>query len=90
VVAAPFDPANRPPLIVDVEVRRFERVADEGAVLEASWTIRDGKSGNTLIMRDSRARQPVSSKDTRTTVAALSRALSGLAGEIAEAVRARR
>jgi uncharacterized lipoprotein YmbA len=89
VVAAPFEPASRPPLIVDVQVRRFERVVDEGAVLEATWTIRDGKSGTTLVTRDSRQRQPVASKDGRATVAALSGTLAALAGEIAAAVRAR-
>ena len=88
VVAAPFDPASRPHLVVDVEVRRFELVAGQGAVLEASWTIRDGKSGTTLATHDARALKSVSGDDPRATVAALSGAVAELAGEVAGAARA--
>jgi uncharacterized lipoprotein YmbA len=87
VVAAPFDAASRPSLVLDVEVRRFERVATEGAVLEASWTIRDGKSGTTLATHDARAQRPVAGDDPRATVAALSSAVAALAAEIAAAAR---
>jgi uncharacterized lipoprotein YmbA len=87
VVAAPFDPRYRPSLVVDVEVRRFERVAGEGAVLEATWTIRDGKTATTLVTHDARARQPLSAEDARATVVALSTTLAALAREIAGAAR---
>jgi uncharacterized lipoprotein YmbA len=90
VVAAPFDPAARPALTVDVAVRRFERVADQGAVLEANWTLREAKSGTTVVSRDVRERRPVSGNDPHATVAALSSALAALAGEIAVVVRARK
>src|SRR4051812_25802188 len=40
VATAPFDQANPPPLVIDIEVHRFERAAGQGAVLEASWTVR--------------------------------------------------
>jgi uncharacterized lipoprotein YmbA len=90
VVASPFDPASRPALVVDIEVRRFERVAGQGAVLEASWTIRDGKSGQTLATRDVRLRQPLSADDARATVAALSGTVAALADEVAGATRAQR
>jgi uncharacterized lipoprotein YmbA len=88
VVAPPFDPARRPPLTVDVEVRRFERVAGRGALLEASWTLRDGKSGTTLALHDARAERPIAGDDPRATVAALSATVAALAGEIAAAARA--
>jgi uncharacterized lipoprotein YmbA len=87
VVAAPFDPASRPPLVVDVEVRRFERIAGQGAVLEASWALRDGKSGLTLATRDARVQRPTS-EDPRATVAALSTTVAALAQEVAGAARA--
>jgi uncharacterized protein len=85
VVGAPFD--SRPPLVVDVEVRRFERVASEGAVLEGSWTLRD-KSGAAIVTKQMRLREPIAGDDTRATVVALSSALAALAAEIAEAARA--
>jgi hypothetical protein len=88
VLAPPFDPAHRPALTVDVEVRRFERVLPEGVVLEGMWILRD-TSGAALITQEVRLRQPVARDDTSTTVAALSTALGALAGEIADAVRAR-
>ncbi|MCU1281932.1 MAG: hypothetical protein JWM53_5478 [bacterium] len=88
VVAAPFDPASPPALSIDLEVRRFERVGDEAAVLEAGWTIRNGKSGATVARHDARVRAPLSGRDASATVAALSRALADLAAEIGAAVRA--
>jgi uncharacterized lipoprotein YmbA len=88
VVAAPFDPASRPAFSIDLEVRRFERVGDEGTLLEASWTIHDGTGAATLATRDSRIRTPLSGADASATVAALSSAVAALAGEVASAVRA--
>ncbi len=87
VVAAPFDPATRPDLAVAVEVQRFERVAGEGAVLDARWTVRDLKSGTVLHRRDAHERQPAEA-DGQAAVAALSRDVAALAAEIAAAVRA--
>jgi uncharacterized lipoprotein YmbA len=89
VLAAPFDPSHRPALIVDVELRRFERVLPGGAVLEATWSLRDGATGTVLVTKEASLRKPVARNDTRTTVAALSTALAALAAEIADAVRAR-
>ena len=88
-VAAPFDPTHRPAVTVDVEVRRFEKVTPEGAVLEATWTLRDSTSGPALETKAVRLVEPLPRSDTRATVAALSQALSKLASLIAQAVRAR-
>jgi uncharacterized lipoprotein YmbA len=89
IVTPPFDAANRPALTVDVEVRRFERVLPDGAVLEATWTLRDGKTGAALVAKEARVRQPVERDDAGATVAALSKTLVSLAREIADGVRAR-
>jgi uncharacterized lipoprotein YmbA len=89
VVAVPFDPAHRPALIVDVEVRRFERVLPDGAVLEARWSLRDGASGAVLVTKEASLHQPVPGDDTRATVAGLSTVVAALASEIADAARAR-
>jgi uncharacterized lipoprotein YmbA len=87
VATAPFDQMNPPPLVVDIEVHRFERVAGQGAVLEASWTLRDGKSGRTLATHDARVQQPIAGDDPHATVDALSEAVAGLAGHVAGAAR---
>jgi uncharacterized lipoprotein YmbA len=89
VLLTPFDPSHRPELIVDVEVRRFERVISDGVVLEATWSLRDGATGTVLVAKEGSLRQPVGCNDTRATVAALSTALAALAAEVADAVRAR-
>ncbi len=89
VVAAPFDPAHRPPRILDVSVRRFERVLPDGVELEATWTLRDGASGAVLATEQAHLREAVAGNDSRATVAALSKALAALAAQVAAALRAR-
>lgn len=87
VVAAPFDPTGRPTVTLDLEVRRFERTGTTVAVLEARWTIHDGKTGTTILSRDSRQQMPLAAADnTPATVAALSKALAACAREIAAAL----
>lgn len=87
VLTAPFDPAAKPDLAVDVDVQRFERVAGEGAVLEARWTLRDVKRGAVVARRDARERQPLADANTQAAVAALSRDVAALAAEIAATAR---
>jgi uncharacterized lipoprotein YmbA len=89
VLTAPFDPAHRPALILDVEVRRFERVLPDGAALEATWTLRDGSNGAVLVTKQALLRQAAATGGTRATVAALSQVLAALAAQIADTVRAR-
>lgn len=88
VSVAPFDAAARPDVAVDVEVRRFERVAGEGAVLDARWTLRDVRHGTVLAQRTASERQAVAKEDAQAAVGALSRTVDALAGEVAAAVRA--
>ena len=88
VLAAPFDPTAKPDLTVEVEVQRFERVAGEGAVLDARWTLRDNRKGVVLAHGVARERQPLASDaDTQSSVAALSRDVGTLADEVTTAVR---
>jgi uncharacterized lipoprotein YmbA len=89
VLVAPFDPAHRPAVTVDVDVRRFERVLPDRAVLEATWTLRDATGKGSLMTKEVRLSQPLARDDTRATVAALSQVLAALAAEIADAVLAR-
>jgi uncharacterized protein len=85
VIVAPFDPASRPNLTLDLEVRRFERVGS-AVVLEASWTIREGKGGATVRTGDSHQQVPLSANSAPATVVALSSALAAFAQEVATAV----
>jgi uncharacterized lipoprotein YmbA len=87
VLAAPFDPAARPDLAVDVDVQRFERDVGAGAVLDARWTLRDVKNGTVVARRDVRERQPLADTSAQSSVGALSRDVAALAAEIAAAVR---
>jgi len=87
VATAPFEPATRPDLAVDVEVQRFERVAGAGALLEARWTVRDVKAGTVVAQRQARLQQPARDGDAHAAVAALSRDVAALAAEIAGVVR---
>jgi uncharacterized protein len=88
VVVAPFEASARPDVVVDVDVQRFERLSGEGAVLDARWTLRDGKRGTILARREVRERQPLDKQDAQAAVAGLSRAVAALAGEVTDAVRA--
>jgi len=71
---------------VNVEVLRFEPGTDGGADLAARWTVRDA-SGRRLVTRESQVTEPASGGDTEAAVAAMSRALATLSGEIAGSVR---
>jgi uncharacterized lipoprotein YmbA len=82
----PFDTAHEPQLLLDVQVRHFEFVAGQGAVLEASWTLRD-KAGKEIVTHDSNEKMPAPDKDTGAEVAALSKAVARMAASIGEAVR---
>ena len=70
---------------VNVEVLRFEPAPDGSAELEARWTVRDA-SGARLVVRESHVTEPASGGDTAAAVAAMSRALATLSGEIASDV----
>jgi len=86
VVTPPFEPHSAPSLLVDLEVRHFEFVAGEGARLDVHWTIRD-KSGATIAQHDTKKTVPASDQDVGNEVAALSKAVAGLATEISDAIR---
>ena len=70
-------------------MRRFERVGGT-AQLDAGWLLRDGKSDRVLVSKVAHVEEKLSEDSTQAAVDALGRALAVLAGEIADAVRARR
>jgi uncharacterized protein len=88
VMQAPWEAARAPDVVVDVDVRRFERVDDAAAELHAGWSLRNGRDGTVAMRRDASLRQPLRGKDGQATAAALSEAVAALSAEIAEAARA--
>jgi len=86
VVLYPWSLGTEVDTRVNVEVLRFEPGRDGGADLAARWTVRDA-SGARLVARESHVTEPASGSDTELAVAAMSRALATLSGEIASGVR---
>ena len=68
---------------ITVEVLRFEKTASGDGQLTARWAIKDGRTQNDLIVRESQFTHPASAADTAAAVAALSAALGDLSQEIA-------
>lgn len=73
---------------IEVNVGQFEPAQNGDSELLAHWTIRDGKSGNILLSRDSSIHHGAQSKGAEATVAALSADVSDFGDQIAAAIRA--
>jgi len=87
VLAPPWETAAPPDVTLDVDVRRFERVASGAVELEAAWSVHAGGQTNA---HTSRLREPAAHADAQATAAALSRVLDAFAAELSVAVRAAR
>jgi uncharacterized lipoprotein YmbA len=74
--------------VVQVDVVRFEREAGQDVHLVARWQVRDGARGTVLCSGDANLVEAVASDDPDAVVAALSRVLARMSGDIAEAIRA--
>lgn len=85
VLLWPWPPAAAPDLRVAVEVQRFEREADGGAVLEARWEVSRGARG-TAARGETRLREAAVTPDMAGSVEALARTVRGLARELGVAV----
>lgn len=70
-----------------IDVERIDAVAGEGVTMELTWSLR-ARSGDRLLERRSQRVEAAGAGGTEALVAALGRGLSGVAGEIAEAVAA--
>ena len=81
---------NRPmDMRVDVDIARFDGTLGGEVVLGARWNLSSGNGRELLHTQVSRIREPVNGLDFDAFVAAQSRALVRLSGEIAAAVRER-
>lgn len=90
VTLYPWSTATTVDLAVVVDVVRFEPDERGDAELLARWSVREAPHGRVVAVRESRIAEPVEGNGTAAEVAALSRALGGLAQEIATALRAAR
>jgi uncharacterized protein len=70
---------------VEVQVHRFDSDATNHSHLDASWIIKDGKTGRELTARESNISSPVTATDVAGSEA-LSSALNKLSESIAESV----
>ncbi len=72
---------------IEVEVERFERDPNGATQLAARWTIKDGKSGNVLLVQESDLHHDAQSKTAEGAVAALSADAGDLSDQIVTAVQ---
>jgi hypothetical protein len=83
----PWYPGSKPDLVVEVDVRGFERDSDGLAHLSARWRIRRGTGGEIVRSGDSTLARPAGDPDPGSTAAALSGVLGDFSREVAQAVR---
>jgi len=87
VVAFPWFKSTPVNYAIEVEVERFERDQNGATQLAARWTIKDGKSGNTVLVQESSIHHDAPSKAAAEAVAALSADVGDLSDQIVAAVR---
>jgi uncharacterized lipoprotein YmbA len=83
ILAYPWPNNARFDYQIAVEVLRFEKSASGDCQLTARWAIKDGRTQNDLIIRESQFTRAASASDTAAAVAALSATLGDLSEEIA-------
>jgi len=72
---------------IEVDTERFERAQDGDSELSAHWTIRDGRSDEVLLARQSSIHHGAQAKGGEASVAALSADVTDLGDQIATALR---
>ncbi len=85
--AATDDIALEPDFIVAVQVNRFDGHPEGGLVLNALWSIKQTKGTPAMAVRKSRIEERSQTPGYEGLVAAHSRALAALSGEIAAEIR---
>jgi len=71
---------------IQIDVVRFEPTGDHSADLVARWSIKDGRTRQVLLSRDSNMRKPARSMFMAGSVGAMSEALGELSSQIATAI----
>ncbi len=87
IVSHPWTSANAPDYSIVFSIDRFERNSDGNADLFAIWALRSPKTGGRGALRESAIVEPVEGESTEALVEGLSRALTRLSVEFADAIR---
>jgi uncharacterized lipoprotein YmbA len=82
----PWTGASPPVLVIDVEIRRFEKTAHQTVELVAAWEVVEG-AGTVRLRRNTKVTLASTSPTTRAAVTALSDALTVLSRDIARGVQ---
>jgi len=72
---------------VGMEVTRFDGIRGGDVILIAAWAIREGQSNKVVTVQNSRIQEPTGAQSYEAMVGGMSRALSRLSREIAEAIK---
>jgi len=86
VVVYPWPKRTEIDLKVEVEVIRFAGQPGGNVALAARWRLARGNGAEALPLRLSSYEEPVGAKNAEALVAAMSRALGALSGDIASAI----
>jgi len=89
VIAFPWEPAKTPPIVISVEVERFEPVGGS-AELWVKYTMRESATGHIAFAGEERLSEPLADATPDAAVASLSRAVGALGRKLVRLVGDRR
>ena len=87
IAVFPWFGSFQPTCVVELDVQQFEQTAEGTVRLVASWTVRESSGKAPLAVRQTNLSEPAAPGDVPAAVAALSRTLTTLGSEMAEAIR---
>jgi uncharacterized lipoprotein YmbA len=85
--AYPWPIDRRPVYQIEIDVLRFEADAEHQARLSTRWLVRNTRSKDRILFRETRLARPVHGRSTEASVAALSETLAELSREVAAAIQ---
>ena len=85
-VRAGLEPGFKPRYRVALDIRQFHGISGQEAILDLSWRIQNGTSGETISRHSGSFREPIIGDGYASLVAAESRLLEQCAGAIAKSL----
>jgi uncharacterized lipoprotein YmbA len=89
VIPFPWEPAKTPPLVISVEVQRFEPVSGS-AELWAQYTMRESATGVIAFAGEERLSEPLTDATAEAAVTSMSRAVAAFGSKLVRLVVDRR
>jgi len=89
VVPFPWEPAKTPPLVISVEVQRFEPVSGS-AELWAQYTMRESATGVIVNAGEERLSEPLADATAEAAVTSMSRTLAAFGSKLVRLVAERK